>query len=144
MKKPPTLEAIYAAELRVVQARQRTRDSLIRARVRARVAVRATLARPLTLGLVAVAAGACGFWLMRRGRTRRAAVSAGVATKTSVAGLLVAFAMRYGRPALPFILRRARVAWQQRALHASAATRRPPVRNYRAPAGTVPPAGPLD
>lgn len=133
MKQPPTLEAIYAAELRVVQARQGTRDSL----ARARVAVRATLARPLTLGLVAVAAGALGFWLMRRGRSRRAAANAGVAAKTSVAGLIVAFIMRYGRPALPFILRRARVAWQQRALHASAAARTPPVRSYHPPAGPL-------
>lgn len=124
MKQPPTLEAIYAAELRVVQARQRTGDSLARARtsLRAqRALLRARLARPQTLIAVAATAGLLGFWLMRRSRTRRAAAAPGPAVKTSLAGLLLASFMRYGRPAWPFLARQARAAWQRHQFRAVAA-----------------------
>ena len=112
MIRAPTLAAIYAAELRVVQAKQSTRDSLCRARV----VLRATLARPSTLALVAGAAGALGFWLARRPQPRAtfSANGVGVATTTSAAGLALAFIVRYGMQRLPFILQQVRAAWRSR------------------------------
>lgn len=119
MMRAPTLAAIDAVELRVVQAKQNTRDSLRRARV----ALRATLARPSTLALVAGAAGLLGFWLARRPQppATSTADGVGVATTASAAGLVLAFIMRYGMLRLPFILQQVRAAWQQRAARAGPA-----------------------
>ncbi len=110
MIRAPTKAAIYAAELRVVQAKQSTRDSFCRARV----ALRATLARPFTLALVAGAAGLLGFWLARRPQPLATFSSdgVGVATTTSRAGLVLAFIMRYGMRLLPFILNQFRATWR--------------------------------
>jgi hypothetical protein len=108
MIRAPTLAAIYAAELRVVQARQSTRDSLCRARV----ALRATLARPSTLAVVAGAAGLLGFWLARRPPPQATSTAAGegVATTTSATGLVLAFIVRYAMQGLPFIFQQVRAA----------------------------------
>ena len=109
----PTLAAIYAAELRVAQSNGNTRDSLRRVRV----AFRATLARPSTLALVAGAAGLFGFWLARRPQPQATSPSDGatVAPTTSVAGLVLAFIVRYAMQRLPFILRQVWAARQKRA-----------------------------
>ncbi len=102
MIRAPTRAAIYAAELRVVEAKQNTRDSLCRARG----ALRAKLARPSTLALAAGAAGVFGFWLARRPQPRATSATgdASVATKTSVFGLVLAFLVRYATQGLPLIL----------------------------------------
>jgi hypothetical protein len=122
MMRTPTLAAIDAAELRVAQSRRNTRESLRRARVE----FRAILARPSTLALVAGAAGLLGFWLERRPQPRASSSAdgvAGVAAKTSAAGLLLALIVRYGMQHLPFILRQVRAAWQKRAERVGPVTR---------------------
>lgn len=113
MMRAPTLAAIYAAELKVAQSKRNTRDSLRRARV----ALRATLARPSTLALVAGAAGLFGFWLARRPlpQAKSSAAGVGVITTTSAVGLVVAFIVRYGMQRLPFILQQVRAAVHKRA-----------------------------
>ena len=113
MMRAPTLAAIYAAELRVAQSKRNTRDSLRRVRV----AFRATLARPSTLALVAGAAGLFGFWLARRPQPQATSPSDGatVAPTTSVAGLVLAFIVRYAMQLLPFILQQVWAAQQKRA-----------------------------
>lgn len=110
MIRAPTLAAIYAAELRVVQAKQSTRNSLRRARV----ALRATLVRPSTLTLVAGTTGLLGFCLTRR-RQQHATSSAdrGVAPTASAAGLVLAFIVRYGMQRLPLILQKLWAARQE-------------------------------
>lgn len=109
----PDLAAIYAAELRVAQSKQDTRDGLRRVRV----AFRAALARPSTLALVAGAAGLLGIWLARRPQPQATSSSAGVAVAatTSAVGLVLAFIVRYGMQHLPLILQQVRAAWQSRA-----------------------------
>ena len=112
MRRAPTRAAIHAAELRIAEASQGTRDSLCRARA----ALRATLARPSTLALAAVGAGVFGFWFARKSRPRAAARADGAAVaKTSAAGLALAFIMRYGAQGLPFILEQIKSARGRRA-----------------------------
>jgi hypothetical protein len=113
----PTRTAIYAAELRVVQAKQNTRDSLCSARV----ALRAALTRPSTLALAAGAAGILGFWLARRREPQAtsAAGGAGVAKTTAALDLVLAFIARHVMQGLPFILQQVRAAWQKRAARAN-------------------------
>lgn len=113
MIRAPTRAAIHAAELRVVEAKQSTRDSLCRARG----ALRAKLARPSTLALTAGAAGVLGFWLARRPQppATSPAAGAGVVTTTSAVGLVLAFIVRYAMQRLPFILQQGGAAWQHRA-----------------------------
>ena len=106
MMRAPTLDAIYAAELKVAQSKQDTRDSLRRVRV----AFRATLARPSTLALVVGAGGLFGLWLARRPQATSASDGGGVATTAPAAGLVLGFIGRYVMQHLPFILRR----WRSR------------------------------
>ena len=97
----PTLDEIHAAELRVAQSKQTTRDTLRRVRV----AFRAALARPSTLALVAGAAGLLGFWLARRPQMVSGADGGAVATRASAAGsVALGFIVRYAIRHLPFIL----------------------------------------
>lgn len=112
MTRAPTLAAIHAAELRVAQSRRDTADGLRRARV----ALRATLARPSTLALVAGAAGLLGFWLARRRpqpQATPASDGAAIVTSTSVAGLVLALIVRYGMQRLPSVLQRLWAARRQ-------------------------------
>ncbi len=104
MMRAPSLAAIYAAEMGFAKSRLNTRDSLRGARV----ALRATLARPATLTLVAGAAGVLGFWLARRPRpqARSATGGASVATRTSVFALALPFLARYATQGLQLILQR--------------------------------------
>lgn len=97
----PDRAAIYAAELRFAESKRTIRDSLRRVRV----AFRATLARPFTLGLVAGSAGLFGFWLARRPQVRSGGDGVAVAKTTSARGLVLAFLMRYAMQRLPLILR---------------------------------------
>lgn len=129
MKRGPTLAAIYAAELRVVEAKQNTRDSLSRART----ALRETVARPSTLMWVVGAAGIGGFLLTRRRRGHAKAAATGVvgtAATTSALGVVMAFIMRYGQPALPYIIRQVQAARQQRAAQAATVMREQPAAAY--------------
>ena len=113
MMRAPTLAVIQAAELRVAQSRQNTLDSLRRARV----ALRATLARPSTLTLIAGAAGLVGFWLARRPQTQAASSSdtATVGPTTSAAGVALVFIPRYAMQRLPFLLQQIWAARRERA-----------------------------
>lgn len=113
MMRAPGIAAIHAAELRVAQSGRNTHDSLRRAQV----ALRANLARPATLALVAGVTGLLGFWLARRPQPRAAPSSQGVAaaTKASAAGLVLAFIMRYGMQRLPYLLQQVWAARQERA-----------------------------
>jgi hypothetical protein len=119
MMRAPTRAAIYAAELRVAQAKQSTRDSLCRARS----ALRATLARPSTLALVAGTAGVLGFLLVRlRPRpVESQAVGPGTARTTSTAGLALTLLLQYGMRGLPIVWQRVIDSLPQRADRARAA-----------------------
>lgn len=118
MMRAPTRAAIYAAELRVAQAKQSTRDSLCRARS----ALRATIARPSTLALVAGTAGVLGFLLAWRPRpVKSPALGASVARTTSLAGLALTILLRYGMPHLPVVWQQVMASLPKRALRARSA-----------------------
>lgn len=113
MMRAPTRAAIQAAELRVAQSGRNTRDSLRLVRVE----FRAALVRPLTLALVAGAAGLFVFLGIRRTQ-RPATVSsggAGLAATTSVTGLALAIIVRYGMQGLPFIIQKIKAVLAKRA-----------------------------
>ena len=113
MMRAPTRAAIRGAEQRVAQSGQDTRDSLRRVQV----AFRAALVRPLTLALVAGAAGLLAFWCIRRVQ-RPATVSsgsAGLAVTASAKGLALAIIMRYGMQGLPFIVQKIKAVLAKRA-----------------------------
>lgn len=135
MMRAPTRAAIYAAELKVAQAKRDARDSTSRVRV----ALRATLARPTTLALIAAAGGLYGFWLARRPQptatktptSTSASTSTAVAT-TSVAGVVLAFIVRYVMQHLPFILRQLWAVRQRRAARVGSVAAKRPVPIYSA------------
>ena len=82
-----------------------------------RVEFRAALVRPLTLALVAGAAGLFVFLGIRRTQ-RPATVSsggAGLAATTSVTGLALAIIVRYGMQGLPFIIQKIKAVLAKRA-----------------------------
>lgn len=113
MMRAPTRAAIQAAELRVAQSGQNTRDSLRLVRVE----FRAALVRPLTLALVAGAAALFVFWGVRR-LQRPVTVSSGsasIAATTSATGLALAIIMRYGMQGLPFIVQKIKAVLAKRA-----------------------------
>jgi hypothetical protein len=58
-----------------------------------------------------------GFWLARRPQPQSTSSpdGAAVAKTTSVAGVVLAFIMRYGMQRLPVILQQVWTAWQKRA-----------------------------
>jgi hypothetical protein len=99
MMPAPTRDAIRAAELRVVRAKQRTRDHARRARL----ALTERLSRPSTWA-VAGAAAVGGAWLFHRARSSRAPADegGGHAAETSTAAVVAAFAARY---AAKFLMR---------------------------------------
>jgi hypothetical protein len=106
MTRAPTPAAIYAAELRVAQAKRNTRESL----QKANTAFRAALVRPTTLLGVLAASGVVGFFLARRPKkvqvSSAPSETASVAATTSLAGVILAFIVRYVMQRLPFILQR--------------------------------------
>lgn len=104
MIRGPSHHEILLAEQRLMQARRETAADA----VRLQTAVRATLARPSTLLGVAGAAGVAGYLTFRRSRVRvEHTAPSGAATtevaSTSLAGIIVAFAMRYAMQRLPGI-----------------------------------------
>lgn len=128
MMRRPATAAIQAAELRVAQSRQSIRDSLRRARA----AFAANLKRPPTLLL---AAGAACLLIWRFARRPRAGTSSdgmGIATTTSVLGVVLALAMRYGMQSLPFIARKVWATRQKRAVQAAPDMPKPPITGYSA------------
>ena len=109
MKHPPKLTAIYAAELRIVEAQQSARNSLHRAQV----AFRNNLVKPSTLILIAGSAGVAAF-CMSRGTIIKPAAVAQAAAAPTFAGVVLAFVVRYGVRYLPFILQQGREALMRR------------------------------
>ena len=107
----PTDAEIKSAEERLMRAR---REVLARS-LRVKIAGRAALVKPVTLLGVAGAAGIAGYLMFRRPVAvevprwsfRRQPTTASTATtaaaSTSIAGLVVAFAMRYAMQRLPGI-----------------------------------------
>ena len=115
MKRSTTLATIYTVELRVAQSRRNTLSELRRANA----ALRAILARPTTLALVAGTAGIFGFWLERRQKpTKTSPRVTDAARPLSSVGVLLAIAVRYGMQWLPFILQKLQAARKQCAEHA--------------------------
>ena len=119
MNRPASKEAIYAAELRVVEAKRATREHFDRSRT----ALRTTIARPTTLAAVFALATGAGFWLTRKEKrptkvTYRSRSSSEAATtaaaSTSIAGLVLAFAMRYAMERGPALAKALWMARQQR------------------------------
>lgn len=128
MMRRPATAAIQAAEFRVAQSRQSIGDSLRRARA----AFAANLTRPSTLLL---AAGAACLLMWRFARRPRAAASSdgmGIATTTSVLGVMLAFAARYGRPCMPFIARQVWASWRKRAAPTVQVIPQQPITGYSA------------
>lgn len=124
----PAMAAIEAAEFRVAQSRQSIGDSLRRARA----AFVANLTRPSTLLL---AAGAACLLMWRFARRPRAAASPyglGIATTTSVLGVVLAFAVRYGMQGLPFIARQVWASRRKRAAPTVQEIPQPPITGYSA------------
>ena len=118
MNRAPSRAAIYAAELRVGEAKRATRENA----QRARTALRERLAQPTTLIAVFAASAAGGFLLARRNkqtkvkvRYRSSADSAKTAAaSTSIAGLVLAFAMRYAMERAPALVQAVWTARQKR------------------------------
>ena len=117
MMRVPTLNAIYAAELKVAQSRLQTYDALQRGRNAFRVA----LARPASVVTVAAAATFFGYLLARRFRPKSVSIanraSASNARMVPAAGLIMAFILRYAKRQLPAIFRQVLAAQQDRAAH---------------------------
>jgi hypothetical protein len=98
MKSGPSVEAIRAAELRVVQGKRLTREKLRRLKH----SLRAKLSRPSTLAAVAVATGLVGRWLGRSRDVNRASSAKpceGAAVKSG-ASVVLGIAARYLVPVL--------------------------------------------
>jgi hypothetical protein len=90
MKHAPTRSAIFAAERKLVQSRRDTEESY----GRFRSALRSRLARPSSRALAVGLAALIGFWLVRR--KPRTTTRAGNGTSTSMAGIAIAFLIRFG------------------------------------------------
>ena len=111
MTRLPTLAAINAAELRVVQSKRNVRLSVDRTRS----ALRAAIARPSTLLLVAVASGIWAFLLSRRVRlsVKSQPSNADSKSRASIPSLLRTFVSMYGARLLAFALQLGAAAWQR-------------------------------
>ena len=107
MKRAPTLAAIHAAELRVVQSERRVRD----ATSRLGAALRAGLSRPSVVAVIAGAASLCGIWLARRAQSKALPRQELHVAGPSLAGLLAAGAMRFAARLLPVLIRQ---TWSER------------------------------
>ena len=122
MKRAPTVEAIDAAEARLAESKQKTRDGLHRARL----AFRASLTRPSTVALAAGAAGLAGLagvWLARRPRRRRVAypkLGAGAVLTAYAAPFVQSLLARYGKEAVSLLAEKLRAARRTREARAAA------------------------
>jgi hypothetical protein len=90
MKHALTRSAIFTAERRLEQSRRDTVESFCRLRS----ALRSRLARPSSLALAVGLAALIGVWLVRRNKP--STTRAGNGTSTSIAGLAIAFLIRFG------------------------------------------------
>lgn len=126
MMRRPATAVIQAAELRVAQSRQSIGGSLRRARA----AFAANLTRPSTLLLAAGAACLLVWRFARRPRAGTSSDGLGIATTTSVLGLVLALAMRYSMQSLPFIVRQVWAVRRKRTAQAGHEIAEPPVSGY--------------
>ncbi len=104
MRHLPGRSEIAAAERRVAQARADTMYSL----QRIPAALRATLSKPRSLALIGGAAGLFGVWLERQDKACKsrppATAGASAAKTTSIAAIVIAFAIRQALQNLPMIV----------------------------------------
>lgn len=102
MMRTPTLEAINAAELRLVQSKQNVRIGVSRTNS----ALRATLARPSTLVTVALASGISAYLLTTRRRPSEKSVPdrADSPPKASIPGFLRTLISMYGLRVLTMLI----------------------------------------
>jgi len=98
MKHAPARSAILAAECRLAQSRRDTVESFCRLRS----ALRSRLAQPSSLAWAAGLAALIGFWLARR--RDPLTTGAGNGTSRSIAGLAMAFLIRFGWQRLSSLL----------------------------------------
>lgn len=112
MTRVPALAAIDAAELRLLQSKRNVRQSVDRTRS----ALRAAIARPSTLMLVAVASGISVFLVSRQRcpSVKSPRDSADSATRAPRRGLVRAFISLYGAQVVAFALHHGAAAWKQR------------------------------
>lgn len=132
MTRATDLAAIHAAELKVAQSMQATRDGLRRVRI----AFRANLVRPSKIALVVGAAGLFVWWLARPRQVKPSDDRVGIATNTSVLGFLLVLIVRYGLHGFPFILRQIREARQGRNIQATSNMSKSPDSGY-SPTGVL-------
>jgi hypothetical protein len=132
MTRATNLAAIHAAELKVAQSMQITRDGLRRVRI----AFRANLVRPSKIVLIGGAAGLFAWWLARSRQVKPSDDRVGIATNTSVLGFLLVLIVRYGLHGFPFILRQIRDARQRRTMQAATDMSKSPDSGY-SPTGVL-------
>ena len=106
----PSQAAIDAAESRLVQSRLEVRQSM----ERTRSTVRATLARPSTVALVALASGVSAFLVSHRLRPvfKSAAKRADSPSSESDPGLARTLVSMYGAAVLTYVFQHGAVAWK--------------------------------
>ena len=107
----PSQAAIDAAESRLVQSRLEVRQSV----ERTRSAVRAAMARPSTVALVALASGVSAFLVSHRLRPvfKSAAKRADSPTSESTPSLARTLVSMYGAAVLSYLLQHGAVVWKQ-------------------------------
>ena len=112
MKRAPTMAAINAAELRLLQSKLNVRQSV----EGTRSALRTAIKRPSTLALVALGSGITAYWITRKlGRSVESVPdNAGSAAKASHGGFVRNLISLYGAQILPFVLQYGAAAMKQR------------------------------
>jgi hypothetical protein len=118
MRRAPTLSAIYAAELKVTQARLQAQAAF----GRGRLAMRAALVRPATLATVTTVSAVFGYWLTRRilpprpaqDQTDSVSASESTVSKASGAALILPVIVGYAKQQLPALLRQLMQVWTAR------------------------------
>ena len=130
MMRAPTRTAIYAAEMRVVEARWNMREhwSL------ARTALHAKIPRPATVAVIAGVAGLLALLVTRRRKPVVAAspVVGRAAKARSVLRRAMTFLVQYQLRGLPFVLQEAAAGWSQRAAQPDVVSAPAPATDYSA------------
>jgi len=127
MTRAPTLAAINAVELRLLQSKRNVRQSV----VRTRSALRTAITRPSTVVFLSVAAGFSAFWFARPRRPSIESLPAGAGSAARAArpGIVRTFIARYETQVLAYVLQQVTAAWQKRRSHvhsSKAKARTPP------------------